>query len=145
MAIERVAAPRWFTIVAVVLLIWGLAGCWSFVEHIRFGSVGIETASDYDRRFYLALPEWLNLVYAVSVLGGLLGSVALIARSRLAIGFYGASLMAVVVQFGWVFLATDLIAAKGAAATVPFPLLIGVVAAVQLWLARRARRHGWIG
>jgi hypothetical protein len=134
--------PTWFWIVAGLLILWGLAGCASFWMHLNFDP---GTATAEDRQIYAQLPGWLNAVYAVSVGGGLLGSIALLARSRWAVPLYLASLVAVIVQFGWTFAMTDLLALKGAAATVPFPLFIGAAAVFQVWLSTRARRRGWIG
>ena len=50
-----------------------------------------------------------------------------------------------VIQFGYVFTGTDLLAHKGAAATVPFPLFIALMGVVQIVLARLAARRGWVG
>jgi hypothetical protein len=54
------------------------------------------------------------------------------------------SLIGVVIQFGYVFVGTDLLAHKGAAATVPFPMFIALMGCVQIVLARFADRRGWV-
>ena len=54
------------------------------------------------------------------------------------------SLIAIVVMFGWMFLATDIIAAKGIWTTY-FPAMIFIVGLFTIWFARRARARGWIG
>lgn len=134
----------WFTVLAVLLVLWGLAGCASFYVHVAYGPDIDPNATDWDRAYFAALPGWLTIVYAVAVGAGLLGSIALLFRSKLAQPLYIVSLIAVIVQFGYVFAATDILAHKGAAATVPFPLFIFVVAIFQIWLAAFARRRGWI-
>jgi hypothetical protein len=140
----RQSAPGWFTIVAALLVLWGMAGCASFYAHVAYGADMDPKATDWDRAYYAALPAWLNLVYLVAVAGGLLGSVALLLSSAWARPLAIASLGAVIVQFGYVFAATDLIAHKGAAATVPFPAVIAAIAMFQIWFAGLARRRGWI-
>lgn len=139
-----VRAPKWFTILAVLLLLWGIAGCGAFYSHARYGADAIAGATDYDRRLFASLPTWFNIIYGLAVGGGLLGALALLFRSRWAVTLFAISLVAVVVQFGWTFLATDLLAAKGAAETVPFPLFIAAVAVFQLWLARLGSRRAWL-
>ena len=138
----RQKPPVWFTVAAVVLVLWGLAGCGSFYAQ-QLSSTPPGDA--WDRAFMARQPIWLTWVYAVAVGAGLGGSIALLAKSALARPLYIVSLIAVVIQFGYIFAATELLAHKGAAATVPFPLFIFAVAAVQLWLAGFARRKGWIG
>ena len=140
----RQKPAAWFMVVAVLLVLWGLAGCASFYVHVAYGPDIDPNATDWDRAYFAALPAWLNIVYAVAVGAGLLGSIALLLRSKLAQPLYLVSLIAVIVQFGYIFAATDLLAHKGAAATVPFPLFILVVAVFQIWLAGLARRRGWI-
>jgi hypothetical protein len=140
----RQKPPGWFVAIAVLLVLWGLAGCASFYVHIAYGPDIDPKATDWDRAFFAALPGWLNIVYAIAVGGGLLGSIALLMRSKLATLLYILSLIAVIIQFGYIFAATDLIAHKGAASTVPFPLLIAAIAIFQIWFAKRAERRGWI-
>jgi hypothetical protein len=134
----------WFTVLAVLLVLWGLAGCASFYVHVAYGPDIDPNATDWDRAYFAALPGWLNIVYAVAVGAGLLGSIALLLRSKLAQPLYLVSLIAVVIQFGYIFLATDLAAHKGAATAYPFPALIFVIALFQLWFAGYARRRGWL-
>jgi hypothetical protein len=130
--------------VAILLLLWGLAGCFSLYLHIAYGSAMDPKATEWDRSYYAALPGWFVYVYGIAVGAGLLGSLALLKRSRNANLLYVLSLIAVVVQFGYVFGLTDLIAHKGAAATVPFPGVIAVIAIFQIWFAGYATKRGWV-
>ncbi|MDV3457592.1 hypothetical protein RZN05_11405 [Sphingomonas sp. HF-S4] len=140
----RQRPPGWFIAVAVVLVLWGLLGCAAFYMHVTLGAAMDPAATDWDRAYYAALPGWFDPVYAAAVGGGLLGSIALLLRSKFASLLYIVSLVAVIVQFGYVFLGTDMIAHKGAAITLPFPLFIAAVAVFQLWLTQFAGRRGWI-
>ncbi|WP_375271993.1 hypothetical protein [Sphingomonas sp.] len=137
-------APTWFRIVAVVLLLWAIAGCYACIQQFRLGAEAMEPASDYDRALYASLPIWYNAVYAVAVGCGLLGAVALLARSVLAVPLITLSLIGVAVQFGWLFAATDIAQVKDWWTAV-FPLVIAAVALLSVLLARRARARGWIG
>lgn len=138
-------APAWYYIVAVVLLLWGAAGVFACYQQFRLGAEAMGPASDYDRALYARLPAWYNYVYAVATGAGFLGAAALLARSALARTLFVISLVAIVVQFGWLFAATDIIAQKGAATVLPFPIFILAVALVQIWFAGLAHRRGWIG
>jgi hypothetical protein len=133
--------PGWFIILVSVLILWGLAGCASFYGQMLMRP---PMGDDWDRAFVAGLPGWFFWDYAVAVIAGLLGSVALLARRGIAWPLSLLSLVAVVVQFGYVFLATGLLAHKGAVATIPFPAFIIGMAVVQLWLASHARNRGWV-
>jgi len=140
----RVAPPVWFRIAAAVLILWGMMGVAACIQQVRLGADAMGPATAYDRALYRSLPGWYNLVYAVAVGAGLLGSAALLAGRRIAVGLYLASLVAVIVQFGWLFAATDIAAVRGAGTVLPFPVFIAAVAAFELLLARRAAARGWI-
>ncbi len=140
----RQKPPSWFVPIAVLLVVWGVAGCTTLYLHIAFGPALDPNATDWDRAYYAALPLWLTLVYAVAVGGGLLGSLALLTRSRMAVPLYILSLAAVIVQFGYLFGATDLIAHEGVVTAMAFPAFIAAVGIFQIWFAKRAERRGWI-
>lgn len=143
-AIVRPAVPAWFWIVAALLTLWGAIGCYVCYMQWTMGADAWGDATGYDRALYATLPDWYNWVYTIAVGAGFLGGVALLARSRLAQALFLASLIAVLVQFGWLFATTDIVAAKGAAATVPFPAFITVVAAFSVWFAGYASNRGWV-
>jgi hypothetical protein len=136
-------APTWFRIGSVVLLLWAIAGCYACAQQFRLGADAMGPASAYDRALYASLPVWYNAVYAVAVGCGLLGAVALLARSVLAIPLTTLSLIGVLLQFGWLFATSNIVAAKGAWTAI-FPLVIVVVAGLSVLLARHARSRGWI-
>ena len=145
MMIGMVRAPRWFGIVAAVLLLWGLLGCFSCIQQLRLGADAMGPASDYDRALYASLPGWYNPCFVVAVLSGTIGAAALLARSRAAVWLAVLALVTVIVMFGYMFVATDLIAHKGVMLATGFPVVVAAIAAFQLWLARHARAAGWIG
>lgn len=135
--------PAWLYIVGVILLLWGLAGCWAFYMHVTLGAAANPQATDWDRAYFAALPGWFAIDFAVAVGAGLLGSIALLFRSKWAVALYWLSLIAVAIQFGWMFLATDVIAVKGISSAF-FPAFIFVMALFQIWFAGIVRKRGWL-
>ncbi len=136
--------PPWFRFVGLLLLLWGIAGVYAFYSHATMGDRALAALPDYDRRMYLVRPGWFDWIYATATWGGLIGAGLLLAGRRQAAAMFAVSLLAVAVQFAWVFAATDLIAVKGAAATLPFPLVIFAIALAQLALARHGIVRGWL-
>ena len=145
MPIDRSARPLWFVLVAVLLLVWAVLGCFACVQQLRLGAEAMGPASAYDRHLYASLPRWYDICYAIGTGAGLVGAIGLLVRSAVARASYVVSLVAVLVQFGWLFAGTDIVAVKGAAMVVPFPLLIAAIGAVAVWLSTHASRRGWIG
>ena len=145
MPVFRRPPPPWFRLVAVLLLIWAAMGCYSCVQQFRLGAAAMGPPSDYDRALSAALPVWYDALFAVAVGTGLLGAIALLARSVLAWPLFVMSLIAIVAMFGWMFVMTDIIAVKGVVEATGFPIVIAAIAGFQIWLAGIARRRGWIG
>lgn len=140
----RNAAPGWFTIAAVVLLLWNLLGAYACIQQFRLGPEAMGPATDYDRRLYASMPGWYDWCFAFAEATGVAGAVALLANRAVAVPLFVLSLIGVVVQFGYLFATSDIIAVKGVWTTY-FPLFIAVVGLLQIWLASRARARGWIG
>lgn len=139
-----VKPPVWFWIVAVLLLLWNLVGAYACIQQFRLGAEAMGPATDYDRQLYASMPGWYDWCFAFAEATGVGGAIALLARRAVALPLFVLSLVGVLVQFGYVFGATDLIAVKGVWTTY-FPLFIFVVCVGQIVLARTARARGWIG
>ncbi len=133
----------WFWIVSVLILLWGAMGVFAFYTDVTMSEEMLAAMDDYDRAMYLGRPTWFATVYGLATWGGFIGAVALLLRRRLAIVLFLLSAVAVVVQFGWVFGVTDLIAEKGAW-TLIFPIFILAIAIFQIWFANLANKRGWL-
>ncbi|MBB3473324.1 hypothetical protein [Sphingomonas sp. BK345] len=135
-------APRWYRLLVGVLLLWSALSAYACVTQLMAGAGG--AADPMDRALLAALPGWYWLDYAVASFGLLVGALAMVVRRRIAVPALTVSLVAALIQFGWLFAMTDLLARRGAG-TLFFPLLILLVGAVALQLAHLAARRGWIG
>ncbi len=132
-------APTWFTVGVVLLILWGLSACVSLYMHFGVGPAA--DASDYDKQLYADMPSWVNITYVVSVLSSLFSSIALLMRRKVAVPLSVLSLIGVIVQFGWIFTMTDIIAVKGVWTTY-FPAFVLLVQLIQLWFANKANGSG---
>ena len=134
-------APRWFMPLAILLVLWSLIGCAACFMQVVTGNV--PGAAPEDLALVRAMPLWFNLDYVIATLASLAGAVALVTKSRVALPLFVISSIAVVLQFGYVFAATDSLARKGASAAA-LPIVIIAIALFEIWLASRARRRGWL-
>ena len=140
----EIKPPLWFWIVAILLALWEVMGCYACVLQIKLGAAAMGPVDDWSLEYYAALPFWYNAIYVVATFGGLLGSLTLLLRDKRAAPLFWASFAAIVVMFGYAFMATDLIAHKGLARVLPFPLFIALIGALSMWFTRSAAKKGWL-
>ncbi|MFC3441908.1 sugar transporter [Sphingobium rhizovicinum] len=136
------SAPRSFILIAILFLLWNCMGLASFIMQYLMDLNELAKTDPGGAKIFAAMPEWLWLDYGVAVLAGLGGALFLLLRKRAAVPLFLLSLIAVVVQFGYVFVATDIIAIKGVVVATAFPILIFVIAIIQWRYAIVQRAKG---
>jgi hypothetical protein len=141
--IGRPAVPAWFWIVAVAALLWEAMGCYAYLTQISMdaGDLAKQPAAQAD--LWRTMPIWVKCAYAIAVWVGLSGAIGLLLRRRWARETFALSMLAVIVQFGWVYLATPALSALGAG-NAAFPALIVVAAILLFWFASYSARRLWL-
>ncbi|MGN7999237.1 hypothetical protein [Sphingomonas sp. 22176] len=124
-----------------MLVLWGLFGCLVFYAHATLALPRGVEPSFWNWEYYQAVPRWFLVDYAIGVGASLLGSLAMLRRSRKANILYVVSLAAVIVQFGYLFATGGL---AGPVQAFVIPVFILGVAIFQIWLAGMATRRGWL-
>jgi hypothetical protein len=124
-----------------MLVLWGLLGCLVFCAHATLSPQRGDAPSFWNWEYYQAVPRWFLVDYAIGVGASLLGSLAMLRRSRKANILYVVSLAAVIVQFGYLFATGGL---SGPVQAFVIPAFILGVAIFQIWLAGMATRRGWL-
>ena len=141
---ESVGVPKWYWAVAVLALLWMAFACVTYVVHVSMSAEEVAKLPQIDQDIMYNSPVWVTAAYAVAVWSGLAGAVGLLLRRAWARPLFVLSLVGVVVQFGWLFSASDWLAVKGASAAV-FPIIIAVIGAFLIWFAGHAQKRGWTG
>lgn len=126
---------------AIALFVWNLVGVAALAFQSTMNLEELARTDPYQAHLFLTMPNWAWAAYAIAVFASVAGSVALLMRKTVAVRMFALSLAAMIVQFGRTFLATDLIAVKGWAATL-FPAFLVAIAIFALWFAVRMRREG---
>lgn len=127
--------PRYFIVIAIVLLLWNLMGLAAFAMQYTADLTELAKSDPVTAQAFAAMPAWVWIAYAIAVGAGTLGAILLLMKKAAAASLFLLSLIAVVVQFGYTFLGTDLLALKGPS-VIAFPAFIMVMAVVQLLYAR---------
>ena len=135
--------PTSFKVIAILALLWNLLGVAMFYLQVSMTPEAIAALPAPQREVYEATPSWLNLAFAISVFGGVLGAVGLLLRKRWAVPCFLVSLLALVVQIVSAYVVTPAWAAYGAAG-LAMPVVLLAIALFLLWYARKAERNGWI-
>ncbi len=131
--------PGWFWIVAGVAVLWEAMGVASYVGQ----AYELTPMDENQRRLVASTPAWVTGAYAIAVFSGLAGALGLVLRRRWAAWMLDLSLIAAILQFGWVILFSEASRLLGQGALV-LPVVIVVVAALLVAFARTAVRRGWL-
>jgi hypothetical protein len=134
-------APPWLKGVAALGIAWNLFGlvqfAGSFTQTVE--SLMATGMTQAQAEVYLGLPAWVSVAFAVGVLGGFVGSIALWFRRKWAKPVFATSLLGYILLF-----AGDTF--YGVFAAIPAQLailaVVVLVAAALLWVSVLAGRRG---
>ena len=138
-------APAHLWIVGILSLLWNSFGAVDYImSKMRNEAFLKSMMPDADPAAIWAymdqMPLYASFGWGLGVWGSVLGSVLLLMRSRFAVHAFGASMLGVLLSFGYqLFVATD----KPAAMDSPvMAVVIFVIVAVQLYYAMTMRTRG---
>ena len=135
-------APKWVLIAGVALILWNLMGSIMFVLDMMKTPEDLLALPEDQQKLWAQMPAWAWAAYGVGTIGGLLAAIGIVIRKRWAVHLALVSVVAIVVNFFPAFFMSE-----GVDVWQPkffvFPLVIFVIALLQLWLARTANQRGW--
>lgn len=135
-------APKWFTVVAAVLLVWNLLGVMAYVMQVTMSPEVIAALPDAQRQLYENTPNWATAAFAVAVNGGALGCLLLLLKRNLAGLFLQLSLAGVAVQMFHSFFMSNSFEVFGPGGMV-MPVMVIIIAVYLVMLAAKAKAHHW--
>jgi hypothetical protein len=134
------SAPKWFSVIAVVALLWNLMGVLGVGADLSLSPTDVAALPADQQALHAARPGWSVFGSVLAVGAGTLGCIALLLRKRWALWAFVLSLVGVVLQDIGLLSALSLIG--------PVPLVLQamvlLIALGLVALARRAIRNGWI-
>ena len=138
----RSKAPKWFMVVAAVLLVWNLMGVMAYIMQVTMSPEVFAALPEAERQLYENTPTWATAAFAIAVNGGTLGCLLLLLKRNLAGLFLQLSLAGVLVQMFHSFFMSNSFEVFGPGGMV-MPVMVIVIAIYLVWLAARARNRGW--
>lgn len=88
-------------------------------------------------------PTWGMYVYAIAVFGGVLASVLLLVRKKLAVAIFGIFLLAILIIQGYWIFAMDIVGVMGPQSLI-MPLIVIAIAIFEYYYSKGAARNGWL-
>ena len=131
-------APAWLWGMAGFGVLWNLYGIHQFIGTLTptgrsAMAVGMTAAQ---AQIYFSLPAWTTAAFGLGVFGGLLGSLALVARRAAALPVLAASLIGYAVLFTGDVYCGVFDALPGQLAILAFVVLVAVALLASTWAAR---------
>ena len=137
-------AANWFMVVVVLAIIWNAMGVMAYIMSVTMSAEDFLKLSQAEQDLYHATPVWAKGAFAIAVFGGLLGSLLLLLKKSLAFPVLVVSFIAILVQMYNAFFIQDSFAVFGPGGTV-MPVMVIVIGALLIWLAKSAQAKKWIG
>lgn len=130
--------------VGIVGLLWNAVGAFDYVMTQTQNEGYMSQFTAEQLAFFYGFPAWVVATWAIAVWGGVLGTILLLLRKRLAVGVFLVSFLAMIATSIHNFLLSDGLEVMGGPGLL-FTTLIFVVA-LGLWLyARAMARRGVLG
>lgn len=137
--------PTSFWIISGLGLLWNLMGAFQYYVEYNYWTKP-ETRSALPPEFgplYDATPSWLYIIFAISVLAGLIGCIGLLMKKKWAVQVLLISFVFVLVQMLFNLFGTELLSTLGTSAAI-MPVVVMLIAALLYFYSRRALGRGWL-
>jgi hypothetical protein len=128
--------------VGVLALLWNSVGAFDYLMTETRNASYMSSFTHEQLVYFNSFPAWVVAAWALSVWGGVLGSVLLLFRKRQAVPTFGVSLAMLIPTSFYNFVLTDGFAIMGGLEALLFTALIFVGAIALLIYARRLARGG---
>lgn len=129
--------PIWFWIVSVIALIWNIMGVNAYLQQAYNTESYRAMYSEEQLEFVANMPAWVTAAFAIAVFSGTIAAIGLLLRKSWAVKLWYLSLIAVIVQMGYILInsyESDMI----------MTIMIIVFALVFVWFSRMSETKNWI-
>lgn len=136
-----------FWIIAIVFgVLWNAYGVYLFVydTFLATPEMYAEIYSPEQIAFMDSLPSWYTVVYGIATITGLLGSICLVLKKRLAVPLLGISLLGVLINMCYGMFFTNSAEINGAFLAYGMPLIVIVIAIILYYYSKGAAQKGWL-
>lgn len=141
MTTEQVKPATSFWVVAIIALIWNGMGVAAYLGQVTMGDDALNALPEEQRNLITSTPAWATGAFALAVWGGLLGSLLLLIRKKLATTVLIVSFAGIVVQMCHAFFMTNSIEVYGPGGLI-MPVMVLAFGAYLIYFSRNAAANG---
>ena len=135
--------PWHLWIVGVLSLLWNMGGAFDFYMSETHNAAYLKNLTPAQLDYFNHFPLWAVVAWGIATWGSVLGSLALLARRRLAVGIFLTAIVAMVFTTLYNYVLSDGLKVMGqGAAPLVFCAIIWIVAFLLWFYARAMRRRG---
>ena len=134
-----------FWVIAVIALLWNLWGVFAYLGQTVLLTDEVKALMPAEQVALIeSTPSWLNIVFAVATVGGALASLLLLMRRKLAVPLFALSLIAVIIQMGYSWFATDAAEIYGAVQGYVLPTIVILFGLFLYMYSKKCAGKGWL-
>ena len=138
---DKVKPPVWYWVVSVVAVLWNALGAMNYLMQAMMTEEMIAALPEDQQGYYENIPAWATAGFAIAVWIGLLASIMLLLRKRIALMLLVISFVGVIVQqIYWVFLSGMPISGG----QVVLPISVFLFGLALILMAKNAKDRNWI-
>lgn len=132
-----------FWVISVIALLWNLMGVNAYIQQ-AFKTDSFKAMYNEEQLKMIAeAPAWATAAFAIAVFGGLIGSILLVRRKKIAKTIFIISLIGILVQMFYNFFIIDSMAIYGPGALV-MPIMVILFAVFLIWYSKYCIQKNWI-
>jgi hypothetical protein len=141
-ATAKVNTPWHLWVTGTLALLWNCVGAFDYVMTQMRNASYLSSFTPEQLAYVDSFPKWVVATWALSVWGGVVGSILLLLRKRLAVPVFAISLAAMVPTFFYYYVLTDSLAVMGGVGGLLFTGVVVVVGIALLVYARNLASKG---
>jgi hypothetical protein len=139
---EPVTIPSWFSVVAVLALIWNSLGIMAFIAHMMMTPEKLAELPQAEQNLHTAIPVWALVAFAFAVFAGALASLALVMKKMICYRLFIVSFIGVIVQMFHSFFIGNSFDVYGPSGMI-MPIMVIVIAFVLVRFSAKGINNNW--
>ena len=132
-----------FWIISGVALLWNAMGVNQYLQQAYMTDAFKAMYTEEQLEMISSSPSWVIAVFAIAVFGGLLCSLALLLRRKIARELFIVSLIGIIAQMYHNLFMIDSVAIYGPGAAI-MPIMVLAFALFLLWFSKFSEKNSWL-